>query len=288
MDDDQGYIPLAPPGQRKPPVNPIPAPNSAPSGDGYVPLAPPGQRNQPAQTTQQTSPPPPAQPSQGWGIDWSNPWSKGGPALTMPQSAQDWSTIAAQNSSMGLAGLKTQADAARARIGPVAAANADLVGGTISPSIVLNLLGGPELAGAVHQGVQSYMEQPNWWPDLQGWKTIGEDTAVGGATGGLARGASALSPGALSKLTRLGVNTGLTTAAHKLLGGYFGGDLLKEGASLLGGLPSIDEVGKWSGEQMKSLAGTPAARQAIQNLILGGGAAFRQGAGPWDQWVPGQ
>jgi hypothetical protein len=201
----------------------------------------------------------------------------------MPQSAQDWSTIAAQNSSMGLAGLKTQADAARARLGPVAAGSADLVGGAISPSTLLNAvpLVGPELAGGLHEGVKSYMEGNDW-------KTIGEDT-LGGAGAGLAgQGAAALAPRVLPQLTRQGLNAGLAYGAHKLFGGWAGGDLYKEGAGLLGLYGMTDKLGERAADLTRNVANSPATQQAVKNLFLGAGSAARQQAGPYDMWVPGQ
>src|ERR1700757_5104079 len=51
-------------------------------------------------------PPPAGQPSQGWGIDWS----KGG-EVTMPQSVQDWGTVAGLEAGMGLPGLRAPAAA---------------------------------------------------------------------------------------------------------------------------------------------------------------------------------
>jgi hypothetical protein len=281
-----------------PPTPGAPASAPAPAKTGGEQYQTPTFQNAvkpPAPTTgggQQAPPPPGGQPSQSWGIDWSNPWSKGGPALTMPQSAQDWSTIAAQNSLMGLyPGLTAQAEAARKRLDPVTAASADVAGNIASPTTLLNAVPyvGPELAGAAHEGIKSAVE--NWKPSesLGEYATnVAEDAAGGAAAGLVGQGVSALSPGALSKLTRGGVVGGGTYLAHKMLGGLAGGDVYKEGAGLLGLAGGLDEMGKRIGEKVGSLAGTPAARQAIQNLILSGGSALRQGAGPWDQWVPGQ
>jgi hypothetical protein len=278
-----------------------PAPPAAPAQTGGEQYQTPTFQN----AVKPPAPPPPGGGQQTTGAaqpDWSvKGW---GPGLLpqpgfgdvkLPPSAQDWGTLAAQNSLMGITGLgapgKAQADAARARLDPAAAMSADMAGGTFSPTTALAAIPyvGPSLAGGLHEGVKSAVE--NWKPS-ESWtdyaKNVGEDTAGGAIMGLLGQRVAAASPKTLSNLTRVGVNTGLTTAAHKMFGSFFGGDLMKEGATLLGGLPSIDEAGKWAGEQVGSLAGTPAVRQAIQNLILGGGSALRQQTGAYNQWIPGQ
>ena len=122
----------------------------------------------PIYKTPQTAPPPPAatggaaQPS-GW----------------MPQSARDWIALAAQNSLMGLyPGLTAQADAARKRLDPVTAASADVAGNILSPTTALNAVPfvGPELAGGVHEGIKSAVE--NWKPD-ESWGAICEECRRG-------------------------------------------------------------------------------------------------------------
>ena len=202
----------------------------------------------------------------------------------MPQSVQDWSTIAAQNSLMGLyPGLTAQADAARKRLDPMTAASADVAGGAISPTTLLNLVPGvgPELAGGLHEGIKSYAQGNDW-------KTIGEDTLAGGVTGAAGQGVAKAAPYVVPKLAEEGLKGALTYGAHKVFGGLAGGDLYKEGAGLLGVYAGLNKAGEWAGEQAKNFASSPATRQAIQNLILGGGSAARTAAGPWDQWIPGQ
>ena len=49
----------------------------------------------------------------------------------------------------------------------------------------------------------------------------------------------------------------------------------------------MDKTADWAGEQGKNLVSSPAAQQAIKSLILGGGSAARNYAGPYDQWIPG-
>ena len=65
-----------------------------------------------------------------------------------------------------LPGLRAQAEAARQRLGPVAAASADVAGNFGSPTTALNFVPyvGPELAGGLHEGIKSYNSQPDWIP----------------------------------------------------------------------------------------------------------------------------
>ena len=150
---------MLPPGARKA-LTPIPPTPAAPASP--LQMLPPGQRPAPA-ADPATAPAAPADPllmprpgqregatptdtGPGWGIDWSKP----GGQVTMPQSAQDWSTIAARNSLMGLYGSPSKADtdAARARLGPDAAASADVAGGERSAPHTSLLNGVPQPAGA--------------------------------------------------------------------------------------------------------------------------------------------
>jgi hypothetical protein len=221
-----------------------------------------------------------AQPS-GFGVDWSD-WRHGWP-ITMPQPVEDFANIASNEASMStLPGLKAQAEAARKRLSPETAASADVAGNILSPTTLLNAVPfvGPELAGATHQGIKSYAQGNDW-------KTIGEDTAGGGIAGLFGQGVAKAAPAILPKLTDEGLKAGLTYGAHKLFGGWAGGDVFKEGAGLLGLYAGLDKVGEKAGELVKNIASASPTRQAIQNLILGGASATRQAAGPWDQWMPG-
>jgi hypothetical protein len=210
----------------------------------------------------------------------------------MPQSASDFSQVAGNEALMGLPGLKAQADAAaaRQRIGPVAAGTADMLGSAISPTQFLNAFGGPEVAGAAHEGIKSYMSQPNWIPTQAGAEKIVADTAIGAATGGFARGAAAATPLA----TKFGVSGGIPLAAGTLGHLLFGhGDPYREAAHLggealatLGGHEALSQAGTWAASKVDN----PVVRQAVKSLIMGGGSAARNLAGPtmYDQWIPGQ
>ena len=239
-DGDDGSLQMLPPGARKA-LTPIQTP-AAPASP--LQMLPPGQRPTPTTPDAASTPasplqmqPPgqrpgaaPADTGPGWGIDWSNPWYKGGPSLTMPQSAQDWSTIAARNSLMGLYGSPSKADtdAARARLGPDAAASADVAGGAISPSSLLNGVPvvGPALAGGLHEGLLSYNNGPGGW---QGAKTALEDAGAGAgwSVGGQFLGGAAkhIVPEAVRQGVALGTATlaaksGLTEALDQRLLGW--------------------------------------------------------------------
>jgi hypothetical protein len=305
MADDDGSLQMLPPGQRKAPT-PTPTPTPTPVAPDPLQMLPPGQR--PAPTAPAAAPaaplqmlPPgqrqgatPADTGPGWGIDWS----KGG-QVTMPQSAQDWSTIAARNSLMGLYGSPSKADvdAARARLSPDAAASADAAGAAISPSSLLNLVPrlGPALAGGLHEGLLSYNNGPGGW---QGAKTALEDAGAGAgwSAGGQFLGAAA--PKILPELARqsvavagagLAAKTGINEALeHHLMGWLPVEDLYKQGLGMLGtygfGAGTAGTMAKNAVEKVSDAAPT---RQAIVSLMQGLGSAFRQQAGPYDQWMTG-
>jgi hypothetical protein len=185
-------------------------------------------------------------------------------------------------------GLRTEAEAARQRLG-LASGGADFAGNVLSPTQLLTPLVGPEAAGAVHEGIKSAVT--NWTPD-QSWptylKNVTEDTAGGAAAGLAGRGVGYAAEKALPELIKGGVTGGAAYLGHKLMGGWAGGDILKEAPGLLGLYKGLDSVSNWAGEKGKDLISSPAAQQAIKNLVLGAGSAFRQGTGPYDQWIPGQ
>jgi hypothetical protein len=268
-----GYVPFDP---NKPLQAPTPAdasPASTKSG-AYVPFNPNAATTTSATPTDDKTAQP-AQPS-GWGIDWS----KGG-QVTMPQSVQDFGDIAGNEAMMGtLPSLKAQADAARQRLGPAASAGADVTGNVLSPTTLLSAFGGPVLAGAAHEGIKSLAAG-------NPWSTIADDAAMGAISGGVGGQAAKLAPAVLPQLTKAAVDLGpaaaMTTAAHKVFG-----EPSKDILTALGGYALTRNMSEGAGEFAKGLAESPIAQQAIKSLILGGSSAFRQGAGPWDQWVPGQ
>lgn len=242
---------------------------------------------QPAAAPQPT-PQPTQQPTGGAFSDFKQPTATpqtdgAQTAPTQPAQPDDWSTVALNEAAMySLPSLRAQAAAARQRLGPVAAASADVAGNFGSPTTALNFVPyvGPELAGGVHEGVKSYMSQPDWWPGLQGWEQIGKDTA-GGVAGGLVghgAGAALTSP----ELFKYGAGALGTAIAHKFPAYFPGQELL--GAT--GAYKAAGKVADWTAEKMA----TPAAQAAIRSLVQGGTAAMRASSpGPlWDQWVPGQ
>jgi len=233
-----------------------------------------------AQPTTQT---PTDNTATGGGLRYDpNAPAPGAPAAA-PSQPGDWSSVALNESLMGtIPGLRAQAEAARQRLGPVGAASADAAGNFGSPTTALNFVPavGPELAGALHEGVKSYMSQPDWWPGLQGWEQIGKDTA-GGVAGGLVghgAGAALTNP----ELFKYGAGAFGTAVAHKFPPLFAVQELL--GAT--GAYKAAGKVADWTAEKMA----TPAAQAAIRSLVQGGTAAARASSpGPlWDQWVPGQ
>jgi hypothetical protein len=181
-----------------------------------------------------------------------------------------------------LPSLRTAAAAARQRLGPAAAASADVAGNFGSPTSALNFVPwvGPELAGGLHEGVKSYNSQPNWFPDTAGWEQIGKDAAGGAAGGALGHvvGAALTSP----ELFKYGAGLAGTAVAHKLPAWFPGQEML--GAT--GAYKAAGKVADWTADKLA----TPGAQAAIRSLVQGGAAAARASSpGPlWDQWVPGQ
>jgi hypothetical protein len=195
----------------------------------------------------------------------------------------DWSTVAANEAAMySLPGLRAQAAAARQRLGPVAAASADVAGNFGSPTTALNFVPyvGPELAGGLHEGIKSYNSQPDWVPNSSELAQIAKDTA-GGIVGGLV-GHGAGKAIANPELLKLGAGGIGTAIAHKLPAWFPGQELM--GAA--GGYALANKAVDWTSEKLSS----PAAQAAIRSLVQGGTAAARASSpGPlWDQWVPGQ
>ena len=210
-------------------------------------------------------------------------------------SWQDWNSVAANESSMGtLPSLRAQAEAARQRISPSAAASADFVGSVLSPTQLLNGVPvvGPELSGAVHEGIKSAVT--NWTPD-ESWptylKNVGEDTALGAGFGAVGHGIASQAPKYFGDATREMVK-GIPAALLGLHAVQMGTDMAHNAATaaetfgLYGGL---NRFGTWAGKKVEDLGSSPYVQQAIKSVILGGGSAARQQVpGPLDQlFMPG-
>ena len=281
-----GYIPFDPNNPLKSQAAPDAAPVAKPGG--YVPFDPNAAKTgeAPAQTTgggqsqrttgggQQAGGA--SQPS-GWGVNWRTG------DVTMPQPVQDFGNVAGNEATMGtLPGLRTEAEAARKRLGPAASSGADVAGNVLSPTTLISAVPyvGPELAGALHEGIKSYAAG-------NPWTTIADDAAMGSISGFGGQLAAKAAPVVLPQLTKAAVDLGpaaaMTAAAHKVFG-----DPSKDILGALGGYALMRNLSEGAAEGAKKLAGSPVTQQAIKSLILGGSSAFRQGAGPWDQWIPGQ
>jgi hypothetical protein len=268
-------------GYKPPAAPPAPAPAAASA-------QPPGYLNSTGATGGVPSQPPAA--------DWSIDWSKGG-EVQLPQTWRDWGAIANNEQVMGgLPGLRTQAEAARQRLGPIAAGTADAVGSALSPtSLAYAVPGvGPELAGGLHEGLKSAIT--NWKPD-ESWgdygKNVLKDTAAGAAWGGLGHAAAAAAPVVAPPLTRLAVTGGGPVASTGLTHMLFGqGDIAREligAVGNMGALPTWWDAGRMASAATKNVLSDPAAEQAIKSLFLSGGSALRNNAGPYyNQWIPGQ
>lgn len=266
----------------KQPSKPIVPPVSSPGGATVI------DPNQPA-LAPAPPPPPSATSGQPGGATAIDP-NKGSVAGT--GSWGDFGSVASNESLMNsLPGLRTQAEAARQRLGPNWAAAADMTGSIASPSTLLNLVPyvGPELAGGVHEGVKSYMSQPDWVPNLAALRQIGEDTAGGIATAGLGHGTAELAPKLLPEVAKWGAQAGPAAAAARYMHGLtgdIGWDIL--GASGAAGL--FEYPGRLARAATEKIADQPATQNIIKLLAQGAGSALRNSSPRplWDQWVPGQ
>jgi hypothetical protein len=188
-------------------------------------------------------------------------------------------------------GLRAQVEAARQRLGPIAAASADVAGSAGSPTTAAYAIPwvGPGIAGGVHEGVKS---ATNWSPG-ESWsdylKRVGEDTATGAAAGYLGTGAAKALPYVAPTLIRAGMDLGpaaaTATYAHKLFG-----EPSRDILGALGAYTMFHKAGEKLAEGAGDFASWPSTQQAIKNLTLGGNSALRASSpGPlWNQWVPGQ
>jgi hypothetical protein len=205
----------------------------------------------------------------------------------------DFGSVMSNESMMNsLPGLRLQAEAARKRLGPNWSAAADAAGSIGSPSSLLNLVPGvgPELAGGVHEGVKSYMSQPDWLPSSSGLAQIGKDTAGGVATAGLGHGTAELAPKLLPEFAKWVAAQGLPAgaAAHYLHDAF--GEIGVSAGGALGVFGLLNRPGDWARAAAEKISDQPATQNTIKLLAQGAGSALRNSSpGPlWDQWVPGQ
>jgi len=183
-------------------------------------------------------------------------------------------------------GLKAQADAARARLGPAGSAAADFVGNTINPVNALSMIpfAGPSLAGAAQNGLQSY-----------GHGESGADVALNTGLGlGLGTASKlAVTPSFLRQAGGEAVQRGPTALAGYLFGGPFGhGWEGATGGALLGGLDTgLARAGNYvrsigtGAEGWAANSAWPAARNAMQQLLYGN--AMTAGQGNAQPFLPG-
>jgi hypothetical protein len=262
------------------------------------------------QQPQSTSAPPVASPGGATIIDPSKPAPSPTPSVTsQPGGAtaidpnqgsvagtgswSDFGSVASNESLMNsLPGLRTQAEAARQRLGPNWAAVADLTGSIASPTSLLNLVPGvgPELAGGAHEGFKSYMSQPDWWPSSAARTQIAKDTAFGVATAGLGHGAAELAPKLLPEAAKW-VGTQAVPAgffAHYLDNAF--GKVGVDVAGSMGLFGLLNYPGTLVKRGVEKIADQPATQNAIK-LLSQGSAAALQNSSPgrlWDQWDPFQ
>lgn len=183
-------------------------------------------------------------------------------------------------------GLKAQADAARARLGPAGAAGADFVGNTINPVNALSLIpfAGPSLAGAAQSGLQSYGHG-------ESGADVGLNAALGAGLGTASK--LAVTPSFLRQAGGEAVQRGPTALAGYLFGGPFGhGWEGATGGALLGGLDTgLARAGNYvrgigtGAEGWAANSAWPAARNAMQQLLYG--SAMTAGQGDAQQFLPG-
>ena len=215
-----------------------------------------------------TAPPPPAAQPGGWSLSdlvpsgqtvhdvadrtFNNVLNGFGDNITAAYQGRD------------LATLRAQRDAMNARMSTPAKLTADVLG-QINPTQALRAMPGvgPTLQGAAQEGIRGYAAG-------EPWPQIGSDALKGGLAGLLGQGLT--SPQVLSHLANKGVTVGGPAALgylwggdleHSLAGGFVGKEVLE---------PLADQIKEWGAN-----ATIPdAAKAAIQNLIIGGGATLTQ------------
>jgi hypothetical protein len=191
-----------------------------------------------------------------------------------------------------LPALRMQAEAARKRLGPNWSSAADAAGSIASPSTLLNLVPGvgPELSGGVHEGVKSYMSQPDWWPTPEARTQIEKDTAGGVATAGLGHGAAELAPKLLPEAVKWVAAQGLPAGAAAHYIQQYTGEIGSAIAGASGVAAALEYPARLARAATEKISDQPATQNMIKLLSQGAGSALRNSSpGPlWDQWVPWQ
>jgi hypothetical protein len=162
--------------------------------------------------------------------------------------------------------------AARERIGPVGQAATD-VASQFMPA--QRLLGSVPYAGQILQG--GVQGATNAYGEGKSWSDIKNDALTGGASGAASM---LLDPAVVRSLVKYGPPAAVVgSAGHAFLPEFHGG---WAGAALspFVGNERLDKVTDWAADKAASLVSNPAARQALQNLIIGGASSARDtGAG---------
>jgi hypothetical protein len=172
--------------------------------------------------------------------------------------------ITAMTSGQDLATLRARREQMNQRMSTPAKLVADTLG-QINPTQALRAVPGvgPMLQGAAQEGIRGYAAGEPW----QGYTS---DAAKGALAGLLGQGLT--SPQMMSHLTNKAVTVGAPAALGYMMGGDFEHTL---GGALVGKEvlePLADKLKEWG-----ATGSIPdAAKAAIQNLIIGGGATLTQ------------
>ena len=208
-----------------------------------------------------------------------------------PVQPGDWSSVYWNEALMkSIPGLRAQAEAARQRLGPIAAGSADAAGAIGSPTTALMPIPyvGPFLAGAgcMRESRATIRSRIGYLTGRARSRSPRTPPAA------WPRAVSARGPMPLQRpsdaLIKAGVVTAAGMPAHKLLGGAFLRRCREGDCLLMGVYSTLDDGGKWAATSRATCS--PACRPAgaIKALTLGIGSAARTGDGPYNQWIPGQ
>jgi hypothetical protein len=267
------------------------APTGLPSGY-KPPAAPASTQNQQPPPPPVTPPPPPpansaAQDDGGWlhwlatkglGQDYQRSIEKGmtlglGDAITGGIMGTGKAAVTGDTSAISDEIARQRADtaAARERIGPVGQAATDVVSQFMPAQ---RLLGSAPYVGSILQG--GVQDATNAYGEGKSWSDIMNAGLTGGATGAAA--STLTNPTVLHSLLKYGPPAAVVGGAgHAFLPEFHGG---WAGAVLspFVGNERLDKVTDWAADKAASLVSNPAARQALQNLIIGGSSSARDTA----------